>query len=182
VALKGRNSVFSEDIKNGQVRSPDLAKGAVAPSRLKLIHSNRVAAQRITSQTSPGDLPTSPGPKVTLRVPKPGAFAAVYAVVSGEVDTGGQTGNVFLAASGPSDPLDVPDLTGDGAQILQFASTLVKRKATVPGSISGSEVGGGWIVVHLLPGKHVLSLKYDVGGSGQQASFVERSLSVALLR
>jgi hypothetical protein len=180
VALKGRNSVFSNDIKNRQVKGPDLATGAVSPSKLKLVRSDSVVAQEMTTQTSPSDLAT-PGPSVTVHVPKPGGLAAVYAVVTGQVDPTTHHGNVFLLDSGPADPLDVPDLS-IGAQILQFTSSSIARKVTVPGSVLGSTSNGGWIVVHLLPGKHVLSLKYDVGAPGDTAYFVARRLSVALLR
>jgi Mg-chelatase subunit ChlI len=53
VALDGRNSVRSDDIKNGQVRKPDIRKRAVDASRTDLTKVKAKAGEATTTSNSP---------------------------------------------------------------------------------------------------------------------------------
>src|SRR3954469_991686 len=69
-ALHGHNTVKSDDIKNHQVKSQDLAKRAVTTSRTNVVHSGRAFAAQGTSSTTPVGL--SGGPSVKAKVPEGG--------------------------------------------------------------------------------------------------------------
>jgi hypothetical protein len=181
VALRGRNSVNSGDIKNGQVKTRDLRKGAVrsskladgavTPSKIDLQASASIAAPESTSSPNATDLPT-PGPRVTIDVPEPGSLAAIYASADIKVGSNGPLAFVSLARS-----------SGLSAGIMSaaFANGFFVEKATSPGTSSGTtRTLGGWLVIQLDPGSQTFTLKYAV--TGGTATFKNRVLAVALIR
>jgi hypothetical protein len=86
LALPGRNSVKSNDIKRGAVKGTDIATGAVKPADLDLIKVDGEAGPLPTASIPATDLG---GPSVTIQVPETG-LVAIYARGTGEIDGGGQ--------------------------------------------------------------------------------------------
>jgi hypothetical protein len=169
-ALHGRNSVASNDIKNGQVKTPDLAKKAVTPSRAHLTKEAQNGGAIATSSTSPVAL--SGGPSVTVSVP-PGALVAVFAQAQLEV-TGSNHARIGLFE---------PVLLPGAPTILQSNSNTLETKRTAPGFADGDGVTGttraGWIVLAPAPGTYHFSLHYSADGG--TATFASRKLYVTVL-
>jgi len=181
VALRGRNSVDSGDIKNRQVkfkdigndavRGPKLAPNAVTPGNIDLQRAALIAAEQSTTSHNATDLPTQ-GPSVTVDVPQPGALAAIYASADIRVNSPGQFGYVSLARS-----------SGASTGLLRagYANGFSLPLATAPGTSDGTTPSlAGWLVNDLEPGRHTFTLKYAV--SGGIAFFKNRGLAVALIR
>jgi hypothetical protein len=170
VALEGRNSVRSDDIKNGQVRKPDIRKGAVDAKRTDLTKVDSVSGDATTTSDSPVELG---GPRVKVNVPK-GALVAVHAEVQGRITGGG--GNEAAVWLHEAEFLPSP------AQILTFDGAAFQTRRTAPGENIGvvGEARGGWLVLSPPPGKSVFSLRYSRSGGGT-AVFRNRKLWVTVI-
>ena len=69
VALPGRNSVTSNDIKPGNVKNTDIRAAAVDPFKTDVMKSSVLNTTVSTTSDTPVDLG---GPNVTVKVPKGG--------------------------------------------------------------------------------------------------------------
>lgn len=170
VALDGRNSVRSDDIKNGQVRKPDIRKRAVDASRTDLTKVDGKAGDATTTSDAPVELS---GPRVKVNVPK-GALVAVHAEVQGRISGGGgNEAGVWLHEA---------EFLPNPAQILTFDGAAFQTRRTAPGENIGvvGEARGGWLVLAPPPGKSVFSLRYDRTGGGT-AVFRNRKLWVTVI-
>jgi hypothetical protein len=171
VALDGRNSVRSDDIKNGQVRKPDIRKRAVDASRADLTKVNGEAGEATTTSNSPVALS---GPQVKVKVPK-GGLVAIFAQVEGRVTGGGgNEANVYLHEA---------EFMPSPERLITFDSAGFERRQSAPGTQDNDGVvaraRSGWIVLAPPPGKSVFSLRYDsTGGTG---IFRDRKLWVTVL-
>jgi hypothetical protein len=173
VALEGRNSVRSDDIKNGQVRKPDIRKRAVDASRTDLTKVNGEAGEATTTSNSPVALS---GPQVKVNVPK-GGLVAIFAQVEGRVTGGGgNLANVYLHEA---------EFMPSPERLMTFDSAGFQTRQTAPdsgptgGDGAAARARGGWIVLAPPPGKSVFSLRYEAtGGTG---IFRDRKLWVTVL-
>ena len=169
VALKGHNKVKSDDIKNGQVKTVDIAKRAITPGREHAVTSYLVAGAGATASTTPVDLG---GPSVKVSVP-PGAMVAIYAKAQLSV-TGSNHAKVGLFE---------PKLLAAAPTVMQSNSNTLLEKFTAPGTGDGDGVTGdtraGWIVLSPPSGTYTFSLRYSVdGGNG---TFAQRKLYVSVI-
>jgi len=169
VALKGHNSVLSDDIRNGQVKRQDLHTPAVTPPKTDVVKSRTIATAASTSAGTPTDLG---GPSVTVKVP-PGALVAAFAEVRMNITGGGgNEARVFLSSPG----------IFTNAQILSTTDSAPETKRTAPDSDDGvqAKVRGGWLVFNAPAGRHTFTLHY-AGTGGGTATFQDRSLYVTVL-
>ncbi len=159
VALKGKNSVKSNDIAKSAVKGRAIAEGAVKPPKLDLIKVDG----------EPGPLPTASvpatdlgGPSVTISVPETG-LVAIYARGTGEIDGGG--GGALAQIH-----LFEPTLFPNAPRILEFNSPDPQLRISTPGTgnVDGtaSLARGGWIVFPAEKGTYTFSLFYSVAGGG----------------
>ena len=172
VALPGRNSVTSNDIKRHNVRLGDIARGAVDPFRTNLMRSAELKSTVSTSSNTPVDLG---GPNVTVKVPK-GGLVGIFAEVNLAVAGGGPNSEaqvrLFEASSVPSSP-----------QIIGGNSNQLTDHFTAPGT--GNQTGvngqlrGGWLVFSPGAGTHTFSLRY-AGAGGGTALFANPKLYVVV--
>jgi hypothetical protein len=171
VARDGRNSVRSDDIKNGQVRKPDIRKGAVDAKRIDLTKVDSERGEATTTSSSPVALS---GPQVKVSVPK-GALVAVFAQVEGRVTGGGgNEARVYLHEA---------EFLPNPVRLMNFANAGFETRQTAPGTADNdgviSQARGGWIVLAPPPGKSVFSLRYEAtGGTG---IFRDRRLWVTVI-
>jgi hypothetical protein len=169
VALKGKNSVKSNDIAPGAVKGPDIHNKAVKPPALNLFQTNGLVGPFSTASPTPSDLG---GPSVTVKVPRTG-LVAVYARVTGQVNGGGQNaaGQVHLYE---------PTLLPGSPAIMTFTGPEPQIRYTVPGQgdVGGvaSPVRGGFLVFSpVSPGKYTFALRYSQQGGGA-ATFANAGL------
>jgi hypothetical protein len=160
VALKGKNSVKSDDIAPSAVKRVDIHKKAVTPPALNLFQTNGLVGPISTASVPATDLG---GPKVTVKVPRTG-LVAVYARVTGQIQGGGQNAVAQVH-------LFEPTLLANAPVIMAFNSADPQTRFTVPGpgDIGGvaSPVRGGFLVFSPVnPGKYTFSLLYSVAGGG----------------
>jgi hypothetical protein len=159
VALEGKNSVKSNDIKRDAVKGTDIATAAVKPSDLDLIKVDGELGPLPTASVPATDLG---GPSVTINVPETG-LVAIYARGTGEIDGGG---NGALAQI----HLYEPTLFPNAPRILEFNSSDPQLRISTPGvgNVDGtpSLTRGGWIVFPANKGKYTFSLFYSVAGGG----------------
>jgi hypothetical protein len=170
VALEGRNSVRSDDIKNGQVRTPDIKKRAVDAKRTDLTKVNGEAGESTTPSNTPTPLS---GPQVKVNVPK-GGLVAVFAQVEGRVTGGG--GNEAHVYLHEGEFMPSPE------RLMTFDQAGFERRQTAPdgtGDGALARARGGWIVLAPPPGKSVFSLRYDA--SGGTGIFRDRKLWVTVI-
>lgn len=160
VALKGKNSVKSDDIAPSAVRGPDIHNKAVKPPALNLFQVDGKTGPFTSASPTPADLG---GPTVTVNVPRTGLIA-LYARVTGQVQGGGEnaSGTVHLFE---------PTLLPNNPTIMQFTGPDPQTRFTVPGpgDVGGvaSPVRGGFLVFSPVdPGKYTFSLRYSQQGGG----------------
>jgi hypothetical protein len=171
MALQGRNTVHSDDIKNGQVKKPDIKKGAVDPKRTNLTKVGSELGENTTTSNSPVELG---GPNVKVNVPR-GGLVAVHAQVEGRVTGGGgNLGQVYLHES---------EFMPTPQRVMTFADAGFETRHTSPGTADNdgviAEARGGWIVLAPPPGKSVFSLRY--AATGGTAIFKNRKLWVTVV-
>jgi hypothetical protein len=160
VALKGKNSVKSDDIAPGAVKGPDIHNKAVKPPSLNLFQTNGLVGPISTAAIPATDLG---GPKVTVKVPRTGLIA-LYARVTGQIQGGGQGALAQVH-------LYEPTLLPNAPVVMGFDSAQPQTRFTVPGpgDVGGvaSPVRGGFLVFSpVQPGKYTFSLLYSVAGGG----------------
>jgi hypothetical protein len=159
VALKGKNSVKSNDIAKSAVKGQDIATGAVKPGDLDLIKVDGEAGPLPTASVPATDLG---GPSVTVRVPETG-LVAIYARGTGEIDGGG--GNALAQIH-----LYEPTLLPSAPRVMEFDNSDPQLRITTPGTgnLDGtaSLTRGGWIVFPADKGKYTFTLFYSVAGGG----------------
>jgi hypothetical protein len=175
VALKGKNSVKSNDIAPGQVKGPDIHNKAVKPPALNLFQVDGKTGPFTSASPTPADLG---GPTVTVNVPRTG-LVALYARVTGQVSGGGQnaSGTVHLFE---------PTLLPSSPAIMRFEKGQPQTRFTVPGQgdIGGvaSPVRGGFLVFSPVnPGKYTFQLRYSQQGGGA-ATFTNAGLWAGVMQ
>ena len=173
VALPGRNSVKSNDIKPHNVRLSDIARGAVDPFRTNVMRSGELKTTVNTTSNVPVDLG---GPNVTVKVPK-GGLVEIFAEVNLQVAGGGPNSEARVHLFEPTILPNVPQIIGgNNAQLSDHF--------TAPGT--GNQTGvngqlrGGWLVFSPGAGPHTFSLRYS-GGGGGTALFANPKLYVAVV-
>ncbi len=162
VALQGKNSVKSNDIAPGAVKSSDIHKLAVHPPALDLFKTKGVVGPLSTASKAPTDLG---GPSVTVKVPQ-GGLVAIYARVTGQVNGGGNNASATVH-------LFEPTVLPGAPAIMQFNNPSPQIRFTVPGQADTGAGGvinparGGFLVFSPVnPGKYTFSLRYSNPGAG----------------
>jgi hypothetical protein len=174
IALPGKNSVESDDIKNRNVRSNDLGKRSVKTTSTNLVRSDTAPG---LTQTASGTAIEAGGPSVTVRVPA-GALVAVHAQAELRRSGGGGGDNARVH-------LHEPTVFGASPQIMRNDTTGFEFRYTTPtpGEADGaaSQARSGWLVLSNVPaGKRTFSLRYSAeGGTGL---FQNRELHVMVIR
>jgi hypothetical protein len=173
VALPGRNSVRSNDIKPHNVRLSDIARGAVDPFRTNIMRSAELKSTVSTTSNAVVDLG---GPDVTVKVPK-GALVGIFAEVNTQVAGGGPNSQSQLRLFEPTILPNAPTIIAGGP------TPGLDDRFTAPGP--GNETGvsgqlrGGWLVFSPGAGQHTFSLRYAAPGGGT-ALFANPKLYVAV--
>jgi hypothetical protein len=159
VALPGRNSVTSNDIKPKNVKTSDIRPGAVDPYKTDVMKSSVLSQTVSTSSDAPVDLG---GPNVTVKVPK-GGLVEIFAEANLAVAGGGPNSQARIHLY---DPASVPNQP----QIIGGNSGSLTDHFTAPGT--GNQTGvngqlrGGWLVFSPGAGTHTFSLRYSGAGGG----------------
>jgi len=172
-ALRGKNSVRSDDIAPRAVRTSDLAPSAVDPFKANLTKVSAAGGQVSTTSNAVVDLG---GPYVTVKVPR-GALVAIYAEADMLISGGG---NDARAQVHLVELTEVPA----GPVIMESGSRQVQTRRTAPGA--GNQVGvvgasrAGWLVMQVSPGNHSFQLRYSREGGGT-AVFANRKLWVSVI-
>ena len=172
-ALRGKNTVKSDDIAAKQVKQRDIAPGAVDPFKTNLTRAAALPAETSTTSGPPADLG---GPSVTVKVPR-GALVAVYSEVAMRKAGGG-------ADSRAQVHLYEPTLMPASPRIMETGNANFEVRKTSPGAGDGTGVTGearaGWIVTPARPGRYTFSLRYSVAGGGT-GIFRNRNLWVTVI-
>ena len=159
IALPGKNSVKSNDIKRGAVKGTDIATGAVKPADLDLIKVDGEAGPLVTASGPAVDLG---GPSVRVIVPETG-LVAIYARGTGQVNGGGDNGRAQVH-------LFEPRLLPGAPRVLEFSSPDPQLRISTPGpgEVDGTPTltRGGWIVFPADKGTYTFSLRYSQAGGG----------------
>ena len=173
VALPGRNSVTSNDIKPKNVKTNDIRPGAVDPYKTDVMKSSVLNSTVSTTSDTPVDLG---GPSVTVKVPK-GGLVEIFAETNLQIAGGGPNSearvHLFEATSVPNSP-----------QIIGGSSPQLTDHFTAPGT--GNQTGvngqlrGGWLVFSPGAGTHTFSLRYS-GAGGGTALFAAPKLYVSVV-
>ena len=175
IALRGKGSVTTDDIRRAAVKTKKLGNFAVTPPKANLGRFGFSAGEVTTTSGPPATLPG--GPFVTVFVPK-GALVAVHAEVEARISNGSQRAQVHLVGPG--------SLAGS-PRIIDQTDTSFGVRRTAPGAAGPDNtfgvsqlVRGGQLVFSLPPGKHTLGLRYSSSG-GATAVFRDRKLWVTVL-
>ena len=193
-ALRGKNSVRSDDIRRGAVKSSDIAGSAVHTKDLanKAVKSSKIGTNAVnpfntnltrlaartgevtTTSAAPVDLG---GPAVTVKVPK-GALVAVFAEVTMRVTGGGQNNEAQVR-------LNEPSVLSNSPTIMATGSNAFDNRFTSPGQgnqngVSG-DLRGGWLVFSAGAGTRTFSLRYAKQGGGT-AIFQNPRLWISVIR
>ena len=173
MALPGRNSVTSNDIKPKNVHKSDIRPGAVDPFRTDVMKSSVQANTVSTSSDTPVDLG---GPSVTVKVPK-GGLVEIFAETNLAVSGGGPNSQARVHLYDPSSVPAQPQIIGGN-------SGQLTDHFTAPGTGNQSGVNGqlrgGWLVFSPGAGTHTFSLRYS-GAGGGTALFSSAKLYVGVV-
>lgn len=168
-ALRGKNSVRSDDIAPRQVKTKDLAAkavkaGKVGPSAVDAFKTDLTTLRTLggeVSTTSPAALDLG-GPSVTVKVPQ-GGLVAVLAEVRMRVTGGGAMNEAQVRLFEPSALPTSPQILGTG-------SNSFETRFTAPGPSNqdgaGGELRGGWLIFSAGAGTRTFSLRYAKVGGG----------------
>jgi hypothetical protein len=163
VALKGKNTVKSNDI----------APGAVRPVDLDVVQVDGEVGPFITTSGPAVELG---GPTVTVTVPQAG-LVAVYARGTGQINGGG--GNAVAQIH-----LFEPTLLAGAPRVLEFSGATPELRVSTPGpgEVDGTPTltRGGWIVFPADAGTYTFSLRYSQSGGGT-AQFSNTGLWVGVV-
>lgn len=159
IALKGKNTVKSDDIAPHAVKGKDIAAEAIKPHMLDLIKVDGTVGPLITTSVPAANLG---GPSVTVHVPTTG-LVAIYARGTGQINGGGQGALAQIH-------LFEPTLLPSAPRVLEFSAGTPELRISTPGTgnLDGTPVltRGGWIVFPANKGKYTFSLLYSVAGGG----------------
>jgi hypothetical protein len=160
VALKGKNSVKSNDIAPGAVKAVDIHKLAVRPPSLDLFKTQGLVGPFSTASGAPVDLG---GPTVSVKVPETGLIM-LYARVTGQINGGGANA---LARVHLFEPTILPG----NPTIMEFNGADPQIRYTVPGTGDVGGVGNptraGFLAFSpVQPGTYTFSLRYSNPGGG----------------
>ena len=173
VALKGTNSVKSNDIAKGAVKGTDVASSAIKAQDLDLVKVDGETGPFVTTSGPAVDLG---GPSVTVKVPETG-LVAVYARATGQINGGGQNALAQIH-------LFEPTLLPGSPRVLQFDAPTPQLRITAPGTgdLDGTPTltRGGWIVFPADAGTYTFSLRYSQTGGGS-ATFQNTGLWVGVI-
>jgi hypothetical protein len=175
IALSGSNTVFSDDIVQKNVRTGDIAPGAVTANRLDIVSFAQVAADQATSG-GPGDLATV-GPTASVGVPANG-LVSVYAQVTSHGTDPADECSVLLSQDGA--PANFPN-----DQILRHVGGALATHYTAPGSTNGTLLRSeaGWMATFpLTAGTHTFRLKYMNSSGPGPCHFSDRKLWVGVVQ
>lgn len=173
IALKGKNSVKSNDIAPRAVKGNDIQKNAIKPHLLDLVKVDGKTGPFVTTSAPPADLG---GPSVTANVPETG-LVAVYARGTGQINGGNQNSvaQVHLVA---------PGILAGAPRVLEFSEETPQLKITTPGAgeFDGTPTltRGGWLVFPADKGRYTFSLRYSQAGGGT-AQFSNTGLWVGVI-
>jgi hypothetical protein len=168
-ALRGKNTVRSDDIANGQVKTQDLRAKAVKPGKIApgAVDAFRTDLSKLrtlageVSTTSPAALDLG-GPSVTVKVPK-GALVAVLAEATMRVTGGGANNEAQVRLFEPSALPTSPKILGTGSSA--FDTRFTSPGAGNQNGASG-ELRGGWLTFSAGAGTRTFSLRYSRQGGG----------------
>jgi hypothetical protein len=172
-ALRGKNSVRSDDIAPKAVKTSDIAAAAVDPFKANLTKVATAAGQVSTTSNAAVDLG---GPYLTVKVPK-GALVGVYAEADMLISGGGTDARAQVHL------IELTKLAS-APLIMESAARQVQTRRTAPGA--GNEAGvvgasrGGALMMQLSPGTHVFQLRYSRQGGGT-AVFANRKLWASVI-
>jgi hypothetical protein len=171
LALRGKGTVRTDDIRKGAVRAKKIHAGAVNPTKTSISKFDFAGPEVSTTSNPPTTL--SGGPSVTVFVPK-GGLVAVYAEVEARITNGSESAQVHLF-----EPANFPN----SPQIMERSATGFAVVRTKSGDNAGaaSNAGGGAIFTGLAPGKHTFTLRYSATGGPATAIFRNRKLWVSVL-
>jgi hypothetical protein len=160
VALQGKNSVKSNDIAPGNVKSSDLHDLAVHPNALDLFKTQGVPGPFATTSQSP--VPGG-GPTVSVTVPETGLIV-LYARVTGQINGGGQNASAQVN-------LFEPNILPNSPAIMTFTSPEATIRYTVPGpgdndGVSSPTRGGFLVFSPVSAGTYTFELRYSNPGGG----------------
>lgn len=168
-ALRGKNTVRSDDIAPGQVKTADIAAKAIraakiAPNAVDGFKTNLTKLRALggeVSTTSPAAVDLG-GPSVTVKVPK-GALVAVLAEATMRVTGGGAQNEAQVRLFEPTALPTSPQILGTGSNSFDTRFT-----APGPGNQSGAggELRGGWLIFSAGAGSRTFSLRYSRAGGG----------------
>lgn len=179
VALQGKNSVKTNDIKNNAVTTTKIKKDAVTGGKIKNgsvtapdldVFRDTFAADIVSTASGPPvDLG---GPAVTVTVPE-GGLVQIYARVDALATGGGGNGAAQVH-------LFEPTFLPDSPRIMGFpTNNPIAARYTSPGSgdVDGvaSPTRGGMITLAPPAGTYTFSLQYSQAG-GATASFQNRRI------
>jgi hypothetical protein len=193
-ALRGKNSVRSDDIRRNAVKASDIASGAVRTKDLasKAVKSAKLGVNavnpfntnltRLGART--GDVTTTSqvpvdlgGPSVTVRVPK-GGLVAILAEATMRVTGGGQNNEAQVR-------LYEPRVLPQAPTILATGSNAFENRFTSPGqgnqTGTGGDLRGGWLVFSAGAGPRTFTLRYAKQGGGT-AIFQNPRLWISVIR
>ena len=172
VALRGKGTVRTDDIRRGAVTAKKIRNGAVNPFKTRIANLG-VAAGEVSTTSSP-PVTLAGGPSVTVFLPK-GALVAVYADV--ELRRAGGT-----AADAAQVHLFEPSTFTNSPQILERTDNTFAFRRTSTGNTNGvaSAINGGPLTFFAPPGRHTYTLRYS-STPGDTALFRNRRLWVAVL-
>jgi hypothetical protein len=171
VALPGRNSVTSNDIKPKNVKAGDIRPRAVDAFKTNLMRFKTLNTTVSTTSNTPVDLG---GPTVTVKVPK-GGLVEIFA-----------ESNMQLVGGGPNAQAQVhlfePTVLPAGAKILGSSSPTLDDRFTATGDGNGAsgQLRGGWLVFTPGAGSHTFTLRYS-GAGGGTAIFAGTKLYVSVV-
>jgi hypothetical protein len=173
VALPGRNSVRSNDIKPRNVRLSDIARSAVDPFKTNIMRFGTLNSTLSTTSNAPVDLG---GPNVTVKVPRSG-LVAIFAETDLQVVGGGQNAEARVHLFEPTILPNAPQIIGGSTAQLNDHFT-----APGPGNQTGvnGQLRGGWLVFSPGAGPHTFSLRYS-GAGGGTSLFANPKLYVAVI-
>jgi hypothetical protein len=183
-ALRGKNTVRSDDIAKGAVRTNDIRSGAVKvrklapnsvdPFKLNVTKLGARAAELTTTSSAPVDLG---GPHVTVKVPK-GGLVAILAEATMRVTGGGANNEAQVRLFEPTSLPNSPTIMATG-------SNAFENRFTAPGpgaqNGAGGDLRGGWLVFSAGSGVRTFSLRYAKQGGGT-AIFRNPRLWISVIR
>ncbi len=168
-ALRGKNTVRSDDIAPAQVKTQDIRgnavkAGKIAPNSVDAFKTDLTKLRAVggeVSTTSPAALDLG-GPSVTVKVPK-GALVAVLAEATMRITGGGAQNEAQVRLFEPSALPTSPQILGTGSNAFDTRFT-----APGPGNQAGAggELRGGWLIFSAGAGTRTFSLRYSRQGGG----------------